>query len=258
MIVRAIKTRPLIPPKDNLLSAIKRSFLKFKLKEKSIIVITSKVVSIWQGRCLKADKKIKKDELVKKESHFYIDRKETPQNYVMLTIKNNILIPASGIDESNANGHYILWPENPFLAAKQIYSFVKKEYELNEFGIIISDSHTTPMRSGIMGIGIAYYGFYPLRDYRNKRDIFGRMFKMSQTNIVDSLAAAAVYVMGEGSEQTPIAVIENAGEIKFGAGNFIGKNSLEISIDEDIYAPLIKNKKWKKGGIDSAYKNKPY
>jgi F420-0:gamma-glutamyl ligase len=162
----------------------------------------------------------------------------------MMTIKNNILIPTSGIDESNANGHYIMWPKNPLTDAKEIYNFIKKEFKLKNFGVIISDSHTTPLRTGIMGIGIAYYGFYPLRDYRNKKDIFGRKLKMSQTNIVDSLCAAAVYEMGEGAEQKPIAIIEDVGDVKFETKDY--KNDpLLISIDEDIYSPFLKSVKWK-------------
>ncbi|MGD0576827.1 MAG: coenzyme F420-0:L-glutamate ligase, partial [Candidatus Staskawiczbacteria bacterium] len=142
MLVKAIKTRPLISPKDDLLSVIKESI--FEIKEKSIIVITSKVVSIWEGRCIKIDEKINKDELIKKEADFYLDRKKVSPDYdVMLTIKNNILIPTAGIDESNANGYYILWPENPFESAKEIYNFIKKEFKLKDFGVIISDSHTT-------------------------------------------------------------------------------------------------------------------
>jgi F420-0:gamma-glutamyl ligase len=162
----------------------------------------------------------------------------------MLTIKNNILIPTSGIDESNANGYYILWPKKPFECAKEIYDFIKKQFGLKAFGVIISDSHTTPLRTGIMGIGIAYYGFYPLRDYRNKKDIFKRKLKMSQTNIVDSLSASAVYAMGEGAEQTPIAIIEDVGDIKFIEKTF-KKDPLGIDIDEDIYSSLLKSVKWK-------------
>lgn len=243
MIVKAIKTRPLIPPKDDLLSVIKQSFLNYELKEKSIIVITSKVVSIWKGNCIKIGD-IDKDKLVKQEADFYLESTH-PKYNVMLTIKNNILIPTSGIDESNANGYYILWPKKPFEYAKEIYDFIKKEFKLKNFGIIISDSHTTPLRTGIMGIGIAYYGFYPLRDYRNKKDIFKRKLKMSQTNIVDSLSASAVYEMGEGAEQTPIAVIEDVGDIKFTSKKPI-KDFLKIKLDDDIYAPVLKSVKWQK------------
>ncbi|MCX6723914.1 MAG: coenzyme F420-0:L-glutamate ligase [Candidatus Staskawiczbacteria bacterium] len=245
MLVKAIKTRPLIPPKDDLLSVIKESVLS--LPEKSVIVITSKVVSIWQGRCVEINGQ-DKDELVKKEADFYIDKDKLQKNPVMLTIKNNILIPTSGIDESNANGYYILWPEKPFLAAKEIYNFIKKEFKLKNFGVIISDSHTTPLRTGIMGIGLAYYGFYPLRDYRGKKDIFGRKLRMSQTNIVDALSAAAVYEMGEGAEQTPIAIIESAGDIEFSEKDFSLADPLEMNINQDIYSPLLKSAKWQKGG----------
>lgn len=247
MIVKAIKTRQLLPPKDDLFSIIKESV--FSVKEKSIIVVTSKVASIWQGRCIKNDGKINKDELVKKEADLYIERNTKILESVMLTIKDNILIPTSGIDESNANGYYILWPRKPFLAAKEIYDFIKKEYKLKQLGVIISDSHTTPLRTGIMGIGLAYYGFYPLRDYRGKKDIFGRELKMSQTNIVDSLSAAAVYTMGEGNEQTPIAVIEDVGDMKFEEIDINKKNPLERNIDEDIYSPLLKSAKWQKRGL---------
>jgi dihydrofolate synthase / folylpolyglutamate synthase len=243
MIVKAIKTRPLIPPKDDLLSVIKESI--FGLKENSIIVVTSKIVSIWQGQCIKMSDVKDKDELIKKEAELYIDRDKNLPGSVMLTIKDNLLIPTSGIDESNANGYYILWPEKPFEAAKEIYDFIKKEYKLKKFGIIITDSHTTPLRTGIMGIGLSYYGFNPLRDYRGKKDIFGREMKISQTNIVDSLAASAVYVMGEGAEQTPMAIIEEPGDIEFSEKNF---DSLKINLDEDIYSPVIKSAKWQKGG----------
>lgn len=245
MLVRAIKTRPLIPPQDDLLSVIRESV--FNLKEKSIIVITSKVVSIWEGNCIKLSEIKNKDELIKKEADLYLDRHKVPEKYVMLTLKNNILIPTAGIDESNAKEHYILWPKDPFLSAKKIYDFIKKEFKLKEFGVIITDSHTVPMRCGMMGIGISFYGFWPLKDYRGKEDIFGRKLKISQVTIVDSLAAAAVYEMGESSEQTPIAVIENAGDIKFGNFDFSKTNPLEIKMQEDIYYPLLKSIKWKKG-----------
>ncbi len=249
MIVKAIKTRTLVPPKDDLLSVIKSALggpaLGWELKEKSIIVVTSKVVSIHEGRCIKIDSNINKDELMKREADLYIDRQGSLPEQVMLTIKNNILIPSSGIDESNANGYYILWPENVFASAKKIYNFIKKQYGLKAFGVIISDSHTTPLRTGIMGIGLSYHGFNPLRDYRGKEDIFGRELKMSQTNILDSLAASAVFAMGEGSEQTPIAVIEDADGIEFSES--VPEGLMDISIDKDIYSPLLKSVKWKKG-----------
>lgn len=261
MKIFAVKTRKMMPcpagrrlPKDNLLSLIKESFLanKIKLKEGSIVVVTSKIVAIGQGRCVKINKDLSekkqkefKDNLIKQESEYYIDRKDVPNKMVVLTIANNILIPSAGIDESNANGYYILWPKKPFLEAKKIWQFLRKEFGLKKLGIIISDSHTTPLRAGVSGFGLSYYGFYPLRNYVGSRDIFGRTLKMTRTNIVDILADVAVFCMGEGNECTPIAVVEDARDIKFGFDS-TKNDPMKINKKEDIYYPLIKNTPWRK------------
>ena len=165
----------------------------------------------------------------------------------MLTMKNNILIPTAGIDESNGKGYYILWPKNPYQSAERIYNLIKEEFKLNNFGLIISDSHCVPLRWGVTGIAMAYYGFYPLRDYRQTKDIFGRFLEITQVNIVDGLSSAAVLMMGEGAEQTPIAIIEDIDFIQFKEFDPQKENPLLIDKDEDIYAPLIKGVDWKSG-----------
>lgn len=246
MHIVSIKTRAFIPPKDDLFSLIKEAFLQRQPKENSIIVITSKIVAIWQGRCVKISEVSDKDELIKKEADFYLERKEVPHENVMLTIKNNLLIPTAGIDESNGKGYYILWPEKPFEAAKEIYDFIKKEYNLKNFGVIITDSHCIPCRLGTTGISIAYYGFNPLKDYRGKEDIFGRKMKISRSNLADAFSTAAVVVMGEGSEQTPIALIEDVDFVEFKEFDPTISKPLEVDKNEDIYAPLLQTSKWKK------------
>jgi len=66
---------------------------------------------------------------------------------------------------------------------------------------------------------------------------------------MDGLAAAAVLVMGESNEQTPLAVIEDMPFVKFQARDPSKKEleELKITIQEDLYAPLLKAVKWKKG-----------
>lgn len=256
MIIKPIKTRPFLPPKDDLFELIKGGLTpargsdpqKLKLKEGSILVITSKIVSIWQGKCVKLEDVKDKDDLIRKEAELYLPREKVPKGWVMLTMKHDIMIPTAGIDESNANGYYILWPEKPFETAKKIYNFIKKEYRIKKFGVIISDSHTVPLRWGTMGIALSCWGFWPLKDYRGTKDIFGRVMKISQLNIADSLATAGVLAMGEGKEQTPIAIIEDIPFVKFGNFDFLKKNPLAISRKRDIYGPLLNAITWKRGG----------
>src|SRR3989344_3612878 len=247
MIIQPIKTKILKPPKDDLLKTIHNSIKS--LEEKSIVVITSKVVSIWEGRCVPM-KGHSKDKLTKQEADLYLPREAVPGAWVMHTIKNNIFIPSAGIDESNAGEYYILWPKNSKVAAKKLWTWLRKKYHVKNLGVIITDSHTIALRRGVLGISLAHYGFNPLKDYRDKPDLFGRKFKMSQTNIADGLAAAAVVVMGEGNEATPICLIKDIPWVKFVSKPLKSKlpfSSFEIKTKEDLYYPLFSSVLWKKG-----------
>lgn len=248
MIVKAIKTRIFLPPKDNLwelLESIK------SLKEESVVAVTSKVVSIDEGRCIRIDNVKDKDSLAIKESDKYIPREYAPNKLLLHTIKNNMLVASSGIDGSNANGYYILWPKDPRKSAKKIWEFLRKKFKITNLGIIITDSRLIPLRRGVVGISIGYFGFKPLKDYRGKKDLFGRKFVMETSNIPDSLATAAVLEMGEGSERQPIVLIEKIPYIEFIDKEFKPSNkdeTLEIQEKEDMFYPFLSSVKWKTGG----------
>lgn len=247
MKIKAIKVRKFLPPKDDLwdlLSAIKR------LSENSVVAVTSKIVAIGEGRCIKASE-IKKDELAEIEADKYIPREMVPGSLVLHTIKNNMLIASSGVDESNGAGYYILWPKDANKSAKKIWQFLRKKFNIKNLGVIITDSRLVPLRRGVVGITIGYFGFKPLKDYRGTKDIFGREFKMETSNIPDSLASAAVLEMGEGSERKPIAIIEDVLYIEFIDKQFRPKtadDSFDIAEREDMFYPFFASVKWKRGG----------
>lgn len=217
------------------------------LKEKSIVVITSKIIAITQGR-VKEFGSIDKDELIKSEAEFYLPRSSSKYNF-LLTIANNILMASAGIDESNGNGFYILWPENLQETANSIRDYLKEKFKLKEIGVIITDSRTTPLRMGTNGISLAYSGFKAIKNYIHTEDLFGRELKVTKANIVDGLAVSAVLVMGEGRECTPIAMISELDFIEFQDRNPTEDElkELTISIEDDLYAPLLTAVKWEKG-----------
>jgi len=246
MNIKAIKTRKFLPPQDRLEDLLE---VLPSLKENSIVAITSKVVSITEGRCIKLSEYPEKDILVAKEADIYLSRDLVPNKWVMHTIKNNLLIPSSGIDESNGDGYYILWPKDSKKSAKKIWEYLTQKHNIKNLGVIITDSHSIPLRRGLVGISLGHFGFGPLRDYRQDEDLFGRNLIFSMTNIADSLASAAVFVMGEGKEQTPIALIEDLNGVEFINGNktLTGADSdFEIEINKDLYAPFLKSVPWKK------------
>ena len=73
---------------------------------------------------------------------------------------------------------------------------------------------------------------------------------MQKANIVDALATSAVLVMGEGAEQTPLAIIEDIPFVKFQEKNPSKKELKDflINMDDDLYGSLLKSVKWRKGG----------
>lgn len=248
MIITPIKTKKLLPPKDDLFSVMRHAIKK--IPERSILIVTSKVVSINEGRCVAKEMVADKDDLIMAEADYYLPRdKKFP--WVMHTIKHNLLIPTAGIDESNANGFYIVWPKDPMWSAREIYKWVRKTYGVKNCGVVITDSRSHLLHRGVVGMCIAYAGFVPLNDYRGKKDLFGRDFHVSQTNIADGLAAAAVLVMGEGAEQTPMALATDIPFVKFQSRPYRARkafSSFEVAMKEDLYAPFFMRMKWRKGG----------
>lgn len=248
MIITPVKTGILLPPKGGMWDFLSQNVQV--LRENSVVCVASKIVSIGEGRCIPIKSVNSKDELIISEAERYLPRDFVPGRWVMHTISNGLFMPSSGIDESNANGYYILWPKDPYKSARKIWSFLRKKFRLKNLGVVICDSHSLPMRRGLLGISIAHWGFKPLRDYRGARDLFGRKLNISQTNIPDSLVAAAVFVMGEGSEQTPIAIIEGT-DVQFTKRKVTSKkpySSFEVPLKEDFYKPFLEGVPWRRGG----------
>lgn len=219
-----------------------------KLEEKSIVVVTSKIVSICEGCAIKDDGAVTKAELAKKEADMYFTNAQTVRYDVALTIKYNILIANAGIDHSNGNGYFILWPKDPMLSARRIWEYLKSRDNLKELGVIISDSHIIPLRWGSQGFGLAWCGFEALNSYIGKPDIFGQLLKITNLAIIDGLAATAVVTMGEGNEQTPLAVITDILFVHFQdrPPSQSEIDALKISLVDDMYAPLLTSVDWQK------------
>ena len=220
------------------------------LAERSVVVIASKIVSTCEGRFVPklTGEKREKYELVKKEAEFWLPA--TLSKYeLMLTVKRNWMFVNAGIDESNADNQYILWPKDPQASADKIWQFLRTHYKVNEVGVIISDSASRPFNWGVVGQGIAHCGFQPLYSYIGKPDLFGREMKMEQVNIVQSLTTAAVYEMGEGDESQPLAVVEDLPKVEFMDRPHTQEelDALHISIEEDAYAPILEKAPWQKG-----------
>lgn len=257
MQVTAIKTHK-ITQEDNDIFAVLDKYLP-KLEENSVVAISSKIVAICEGRVVPLEKvvkvgevekvvKVEKGELVEQEAELYLPASENKYGF-SIAVKGNMFVASAGVDESNGNGYYVLWPKDPQTSVNAIREHLVKKHGLKNLGVVLTDSKTTPLRWGVTGIAVSHSGFAALEDYIGIPDVFGRPMHVTKTNVMDSLAASAVFVMGEGSEQTPLAIINDLPAVKFQDRNPTQKelDSLVISLDEDLYAPILKKVEWKKG-----------
>lgn len=242
MQVFAYKLRPLLPPRDNLHAALRAAHLK--IRDGDVVAVASKVVSIHEGRSLPSNS-IDKQTLIKREADYWFTASKSKYRRIF-TIAGGALVGSAGIDESNGNGHYILYPKDPAKSARQLRAWLKKEFKIKKLGVVIVDSTSIPLRRGAIGFALAWSGFAPLKDYRATPDLFGRPFEFEMANIADSLAAAANLAMGEGREQTPLVIVR-AAPVTFTKTDKEPKGeALAVPPADDLFAPLFwTGKKWK-------------
>ena len=105
------------------------------------------------------------------------------------------------------------------------------------------------MRRGTVGLGLAHSGFAGLRNYVGSKDIFGEYeYKYSYASIIDGLAAAAVVLMGEGAQRTPLILIEDIEFVTFQDRNPQKQelDELRITLEDDMYSEMLKMIPWDK------------
>lgn len=242
MKVTAIKTRVVEASSSSLIDILTESL--HSIPEKCVIAITSKIVSLCEGNVIPFGHS-SKDELIETNADHYVPKSQGKYD-VYLTQKNGMLIPSAGIDESNTNGNYVLWPEDPQKSANQCWEFLRERFNLKHLGIIITDSTTTPLRWGVTGRCITHCGFSSLNSRIGEKDLFGKEFRHTKVNVADGLAASAVLCMGESTEQTPIAILEDLPFVNFKECPPTDEElaSLKIDIADDLYSPLLTGVKW--------------
>jgi coenzyme F420-0:L-glutamate ligase/coenzyme F420-1:gamma-L-glutamate ligase len=124
----------------------------------------------------------------------------------------------AGIDASNVQGgaedSVLLWPKDPDASARAIRAELRGLLGVAP-AVVIADSLGRAWRMGTIGTAIGSSGLVVVDDRRGEIDLFERTLQATLVAVADSIAAAAVLVMGEGAEGVPAAVVR-------GAGRFVG------------------------------------
>lgn len=244
MHISALHT-PIVEANDDLFALLDAAFPV--LPERSVVVVTSKIISLCEGRVVPIGT-VSKEALVAQEADKYISMGNSKYG-VMLTVIRNQMFANAGIDESNSNGNYVLWPEDPQRSANEIWQHLRKKTGVKELGVIVSDSRVAPLYWGTLGAGIAHCGFRALNSKISVPDLFGRELKFTQVSVLQGVAAAAVLEMGESNEQTPLALVTEIKEITFQDREPTVEelDALKIEIEDDLYAPILTKAEWQTG-----------
>jgi putative folate metabolism gamma-glutamate ligase len=219
------------------------------LKENSVVAIASKIIAICQNDVIKKEKGMEKRDLIPYEADYYLGEDYKLSYGQIISIKNHTLTASAGIDASNGGDYYILWPKNLQEITNKIWEYLRKNNNIKNLGIVVTDSRVTPLRWGVIGIALSWCGFEAIKSYIGQADIHGQLMHAEKTSIIDSLATTATLITGEGDEQTPLAVMEHVDFIKFQKRVPTEEEikGIQIEIKDDLFEPLLNSVRWKKG-----------
>ena len=184
---------PEIKSGDNIPKIINKGLFsnKINLKNNDILVLTQKIISKSENRIIELDsvkpkskaiklgkelnKNAKLVQLILDESKSII-KIDKNRGIIITETKLGHICANSGIDSSNIYGsnNVSLLPKNPDRSAKLIFNNLIQDHEIENLGIIISDTFGRPWRVGQTNISIGSYGINPLIDYQNNTDAFGK------------------------------------------------------------------------------------
>jgi len=173
-----------------------------------VLVVTSKVVSKAEGRLLRVPDdpvaaEAARQEAISAEAVAEVARRGTTR---IVRTRHGLVLASAGIDTSNVDrGWLVLLPVDPDASARRLRQQLRHRYGV-DVAVIISDTMGRPWRIGLVDTAIGAAGISPLLDHRGRIDRYGNELHMTQTAVIDELAAAADLVKGKLSG-VPVAVV---------------------------------------------------
>ncbi len=224
--VTSLPGLPRIRPGDDLvaliIAAIDRTGLTPAAQD--IIVLAQKIVSKAEGRLARLDavapsprahelatvtgKDPRQIELVLAESAEVLRAKK---NVIVVAHRLGLVMANAGIDRSNVEQTgdaetVLLLPLDPDASARRMKVALDAHYRV-PLGVVITDSIGRAWRLGTVGHAIGAAGVPAIIDQRGQPDMNGRALEVTETAFADSVASAAVLIMGEAAEATPAALV---------------------------------------------------
>lgn len=169
------------------------------LRDRDVVVVTSKVVSKAEGRLVALDRE---DAVDREAVRVVAERGRTR----IVETRHGFVLAAAGVDASNVPpGQVALLPVDPDASARRIRDGLRRFLGV-DVAVIITDTMGRAWRTGLVDQAIGAAGVAVLRDFRGQPDVFGRPLDMTVVAIADEIAAAADLVKGKLSN-VPVAIV---------------------------------------------------
>lgn len=182
------------------------------LRDDDVLVITHKIVSKAEGRIARMpeDDLEARDALIQKQGVTVMRRRN---GLVITRTAHGFVCASAGIDASNVEaGTVTLLPRDPDRSARSIRSRLASIAGV-DVAVIISDTFGRAWRIGQTNVAIGLAGMLPTKNYKDTRDSFGALLKVTNIAVADELAGAAELVMGK-ADGIPVAVVRGSGAIR--------------------------------------------
>ena len=222
----AIPDIPMVQPGDDLAKIIIDSLVTsgIRIAENDIVVVAQKLLSKAESRyayldevtvgeaarnlAIDCEKDPRLVQLILDESRKVLRYRP---GLIIVEHKCGWVMANAGIDHSNIENvgrdRVLLLPDDIENSTQIIRSSLAKYFGISNLGVIISDSVGRPWRIGTTGMALCVNGVTGVVDRRGESDLFGRTLEVTQVGFADSVAAAAVLVMGEGQEAFPVVLV---------------------------------------------------
>lgn len=232
MQLTAVERLPIVKRGDDLGKLIVEAAGKqgLRIEDGDVVVVAQTIVSKTEGEvvdlrtvtpskraqelAVKLDKDPRMVEVVLQQSNEIVRLGRV----LISRTKHGFVCANAGVDYSNVDHEYVtLLPDNSDASAARIREMIKRMIGV-DVAVIVTDTQGRPFREGCVGVAIGISGIKPLLDLRGRRDLYGKELKVTVTSPADSLAAAAVSIMGEANEGTPVVLAKGV-KYERGYGN---------------------------------------
>lgn len=223
--IHPLRDIPLVQTGDDLTELVENAIAasSLTLLDGDVLVVAQKIVSKAEGRLIDladvtpseaaqqlADRTQKDPRIVELILRESTDVVRAVPGVIIVRHRLGVVSANAGIDQSNINHGEaecaLLLPEDPDESARQLRNALQEQTG-KRLGVIVSDSVNRPWRLGSVGIAIGTAGVTALDDRRGTSDLHGRELKITISNRADSIATAALLVMGETNEGVPAAIV---------------------------------------------------